>query len=272
MNQNIFVICSYGQTASRWLVNSLNLHPDMHVLSAGEDWDGNKGLPRDKIILKADELFCVKSNKVLGCVHRHSVDNFTLLENVPELKGRVFNLIRHPILRTRSAANAFRKTIDYHSQFSEHTKSRFSYNIRSWESKWGLKWEDTDFRSFVMAVAYLEFYIHELNYESEELSFSKKSHIKCEDLTHDKEYFRRFVSELLNGVGEVDLSYIDLAYAPENTPILNKKLTHNFGDSLTECSDVFEEWGPWKSAIFSEVADELQLKKEFEWTGYKIEY
>jgi len=269
---NIFVIGSYGQTASRWLVHALNLHSDMHVLSAGEDWEGNKGLPKDKIILKAEELFCVESDKVLGCVHRHSVDNFKLLEGVHELKGRVFNLIRHPILRVRSAANAIRKTIDYHSQFSEQTESRFGDKISSWERKWGLKWEDTEFRSFVMAVAYMEFYIHELNYESEALNFSKKSHIKCEDLTQNRACFGRFIGELLNGVGEVDQAYIDLAYAPENTPIMNKKLTHNFGNGLTECSDVFKEWGPWKSAIFSEVADELQLKKEFEWTGYKIEY
>jgi hypothetical protein len=244
----------------------------MHVLAAREDWAGNKGLPQEKIMVRADDLFSIKSDKVLGCIHRHSVDNFNLLENAPELKGRVFNLIRHPILRVRSAANAIRQTIDYHAQFSSQTQAQFGGKISSWEREWGLSWEDVDFRSFVMAVAYMECYIRELNYESGTLGFSRKSHIKCEDLTQNKEYFGRFVQELLNGVGDVDQAYLDLAYAPENTPSMNKKLTHNFGNSLTECSEVFNEWGSWKSAIFTEVAEELQLKKEFEWTGYNIEY
>lgn len=282
-----FIVTTNGQTASKWLAQTLNLHPDVccghgtprvpicftyereykdeEITLALED-EIRRELTLEKIFNEYKDAFPKAS--WYGNVHMF---NLRHLQHNIETKGlnhiqslNVADLVRHPVSLIRSGtANMIAQSkfnpmrVNYLHQVMELNIDLYSEFSR----KYKLNLQDVEVLAFLSSVMTL--FSLDLNLKIEIPNDGKR--IMMEEMTTNRGYFKDVFEFLTNGELECSEEYLDSVFSQK--PV-NPHHQNNVSQLVTKEEKIFEEWPKWKKEIFQEVLERTQVKQGYERLGY----
>lgn len=284
---NIFIITSHGQTATRWLSSILNMNPDIfcshgytHPPSATENRDLTNS-EIEALTKKANERFwnlslneyinelnSIVHKKYIGSVHAYMYGY--LLEKMKSenhlyLKNKlvIINMVRHPITRIQSAYKCWlpENLSDIKESFVQtdfDNRCQFIINgIRKCKKLYSV----SD-KFFIVALLQSV----DIAKDIELASRHKTKQIRFEDITSNP----RSVSDLI-----YDLSRQTIRIAIEEASnLLNtKKINeHNTGSKLKDACNIFMDWEPWKKAAYLYIHRSQKFEKVYSNFGYDFSF
>lgn len=247
-----FHVTSYGQAACRWLISVLDIHEKLLI---------------NDMVGKANP----EQLSVRGTVHRFGV------WDVPELMRAnpdavVMNLIRHPVTRLNSRANAFHVELSRGSQlitdFVDGQVLRNRKLVEKWFDRLGLNSEDLKTRAFVAAALSYSNMVDEIVHARDQLGYGPEFHIVMERLVSDRSYFTFIFRQLTGRQIQVDTDYLDRVFS--SSPDTNARLSHS-GRVGNRCPvEVVESWEPWQKQIVEDVFDRFGSPGLFDGFGYDL--
>ena len=219
-----FLVTSYGRTATYWLADSLNKHPDivcshglLPITSYGErlpqdvtryHHENESSLARKSIDDLFDELEEVELAKVYGNVHGYvAYGLFSKLATYkPKRAISIINLTRHPITRIESLANEW----CYECTFSSTMRQR-QEQMRQ-QNKVAFDFAQSNFPHIDFSVTensiFLSALLTVIRNDVQELRIDDLLHVPMERMTKDVEYFCWMLQYLTQKGINIESSYL----------------------------------------------------------------
>lgn len=261
MKRKFFMICSTGQTATRWLSRALSAHPEIYCLhSTGEPEDilnqvSSKNVFSERVtkdIERDPDKLVTRMEKItdapyLGYVHRHTAWSYLEYKNAQSLSA-TFNLVRHPVNRIEALYGHFNKARDQYMIDNANESFEVAASLaKEMSTKYDVDFSDMANRFFFFSVWYASIWNEEMKIFFGDPDLGQNTIIPMERVTVDREYF----CWLLKRIAPDKQS--DLAFISE---IFDQSSIHNKSDSnktvkYSCAEDLFNKWEPWKQEMLS---------------------
>lgn len=277
-----FLVTSYGRTATVWLTQALNLHPDI-LCSHGPSYipiitrknvpyteasvvDAQNSSPQfhsqtiRQILLRLEEH---GNARWIGNVHGFTSRNlwlrgWTELDTPPY---RSVNLLRHPIARADSFWRRWQCERNFDSPFtrwiaSEVTKKlKYQRTIKELKYYYNITLESFEERAFFYAVMQMS-----NDYRDMKL---KTAQIISERLVSDMDYFA-YTAKLLMG----DSISLSNEYLDQVQQLGKQNASTTSG---RDADSIFKSWQPWQRTLFMVfLRDHPKLAACYESYGYTL--
>lgn len=274
-------VCSYGRTATYWLSQLLNAHPDI-ICSHGPttppiiEYEDSSPQELDKWVWENMPAFhdlklpdVMRDMRKMGdaryYVKVHAYSAFNLFNRlVSEGVSRpVFmaNVVRHPVTRVESFAKRWVENAQWNAQMRSFMLDwwREQPPARELEKHLARNF-DVDFTNeanvfFATACLWLR-------QDREDLAVPML-HASSERLVGDPDYFAWFLDRLTEG---------RLAGDPEIMDIYRKTGPKNVSAGALPAREVFDGWDDWKRAAFAYVTDVYDLAPLYARFPYSLDF
>jgi len=271
------IICSMGRTATGWISNAFNLHPQVFFSHGpdleptkhlGDDEETMAGAPRILEQMKsfdpidADGYFDLLESRgdyvVYGNVH-----GLTLTE-IPESPATFRRhyyacaIVRHPIPRLQSFVNKWNTFLspgDPRGAFLELENFRESETADTLAKTYNVGRLDSDAMLFAKAVRTTLFY--DKHYLHLGIPI-----FQMERLVSDAEYFLGLFHDVTSGLVEPTNKYIRALRELEPFDIL--------GEQFVSAKSLFSSWDTWKQRYLLDEIQNMEMLGHYENLGYTL--
>lgn len=257
--QNTFYVTGYGQSANRWFYEGLNLHPEIHCFFGNDQVTGELAENFRKPIKP--------SARYLGIVHRHTVRTVETMVKTGNYLG-IVNLIRHPVTRVYSRANAFHKELQNQDAFLCEQigllLERDRELVDGWVHRMELDLSDLKQRAYLASCCTIRDMVDEISFSRLELKMDDQFQIPMERLTTDRGFFQATLKRLTGGKVEINPSYLDEVF---EVVIDNNSERH----VISQCPvRVVQELELWQKQVLAEALELHCAAHFFEGFGYDV--
>jgi len=281
----LFIVTTNGQTASKWLARSLNLHPEIccshgtlrlptcftysreytaeEIKSAFMD-EKRRALSLEKIF---DELIGYSpQSKVFGNVHmfnlRHLHENLNGISSDYLKEIVVMDLVRHPISLIRSSAANMLDQSNNNSERKKYLVDVMKLNkdlYAEFSEKFDL--DLTNYAVLAFMAGVMTLYSLDINLK---LEIPRGERVQMERLTTNPEDYKAFVKRIAQNVVGVSNEYIKEVFTQQRTNI------HVVGERSDTPEDIFNGWEKWQQALFLRVISRTSVLSQYQNMGYSF--
>jgi hypothetical protein len=275
-------ISSYGRTATYWLAQVLNAHPDV-ICSHGPttppiiEYGDETPVETDLFVWdNMDKFFALSLDEALNDMHRlgkakfyikvHSYSAYNLYNRIlTEGCARplgIANLLRHPVTRVDSLARRWRANAKTNPRMRKFMLNWWRETpdaqglTKSLANQRGVDLSRTSDIFFAAACLWLR-------QDREDLTVPIL-HVPCERLVEDLDYFAWFAGRITGGKLKMTPDYLDHVRrtGPKNAS----------GDVMRSALSTWTAWAPWQRAALAHVAELYGLRGLYDEFQYDLSF
>ena len=281
-NNKYFFITTNGNSASRWLAQTLNMHPDIicshsparisismsydHAYSDNEFRKimGDEYRKRIPVDMMLDELEQTGEALCYGNVHMFNLRQ--LRENTSQNKTkkcfRVVDLVRHPVPFVQSGTSNMLRQAQFNSDRLKYLESVYFRNRELYDdfaSIYELDFNDLNVLSFMANVMTLKSL--SINMQIQDVDHR----ITMESITKDKMVYRNLVDIISEGEVSADDQWLSDVFS---TNAINR---HKVGKRFSEPKEIYNGWANWQKDFFDLLVEISRIDRHYS-TAFEYDF
>lgn len=277
-----FFITTYGRTASHWIAEVLDSHPDISCSHGSscvpvsqhredenaillEAWSGRRDFYRQTLTTLVERIHAEEPTNIYGNIHGFTATNLyrKWLEESPRLPIRMANITRHPFTRMESFVERWHRYMqdqELAQPFSimmeeaMHHNTTFQHMLQQMTDDFSIDPADWSNRLFIFA----------LLQQSNDISDADTPirHFQFEKLIAKPRYLQKLIQHITgNGV------VLDTPYLQRIQRIGTRDAASGNSNDINAA---VSRWQPWQIALVREWSQQRITSHAYRTLGYKV--